>query len=491
VLSTDWDVDLDAALRRIEDYVNVLLERQYDQLADSLRDFLYDLLNYPLKRPWRESLAIFADHWEERGLKLTPRTLNAIGDLIEAELGDRSTSPADDTSADGAPQILLAVYQRPRRRTPAKKGAKGRSRGSAKSKPKDPYPHGKRLPAGKWVKGSEGNGVYKLENPIKLPTGKIVDAVEYREGLPVFDKWALKGEDVTIALTGKHTIDRQEALKAWSKATGRSRPQPRYVFHHDGLTTDLGTYQGRSVFVGRMQLIPEELNKLPHIGSARMARQFTLDPVVAREVNYLALKGKGPLVAARRRVAGMIAKRSRKVARMVPIIGGAVSLVFFAEDVEAHGLGGALVRATPLLGDLVSAYDLGRELAEHIEAQARSNLEKEYEKVNRAWRRAHAAAMQLTSAEFNKLAQTIHVSKRYIQPEEILNAIQEPLNQYYGEVHSAYVDIYRDQSEDAPDWSPPSPSDNGALQSRLQRAKERLERNLKDALVDRGTVPFS
>ena len=82
-----WEQDLKAALEEVQQVVNDELDRQYGQLGESLRDFFYELFNYPLERPWPESLAIFAEHWTDRGLKLTPRTLNAIWRLIAEELG--------------------------------------------------------------------------------------------------------------------------------------------------------------------------------------------------------------------------------------------------------------------------------------------------------------------------------------------------------------------------------------------------------------------
>jgi len=87
VLPDYWERDLEAALEEVQQVVNDELGRQYGQLGESLRDFLYELFNYPLERPWPDSLAIFAEHWTDRGLKMTPRTLDSIWQLIAEELG--------------------------------------------------------------------------------------------------------------------------------------------------------------------------------------------------------------------------------------------------------------------------------------------------------------------------------------------------------------------------------------------------------------------
>jgi hypothetical protein len=105
----DWHQFIDAALRRVERYVNEELARQYQQLVDSLHAFLDDLFNYPLVDDWRKSLARFAEHWEDRGLKLTDRTIAALERLIERRIGGSlamalAESPAIvPVVADGAP----------------------------------------------------------------------------------------------------------------------------------------------------------------------------------------------------------------------------------------------------------------------------------------------------------------------------------------------------------------------------------------------------
>ena len=54
-----------------------------------LADFLNDLLNYPLVRPWRESLDLFQEHyWQQVGLKLTGESYDRVAAFIERCIAD-------------------------------------------------------------------------------------------------------------------------------------------------------------------------------------------------------------------------------------------------------------------------------------------------------------------------------------------------------------------------------------------------------------------
>ena len=99
----NWNDAQDALLTKLEASVNEQLRRQYDRLMDSLRDFLHDLFNYPMERPWRQSLAGFSSPWNERGLKLNDRTISSLERLIAnrlentialAQAGDSTSTPA-------------------------------------------------------------------------------------------------------------------------------------------------------------------------------------------------------------------------------------------------------------------------------------------------------------------------------------------------------------------------------------------------------------
>ena len=82
----DWDTAQDAALDKLQSSVNEQLRRQYLNLVESMQGFLHDLLNYPLERPWRQTLTRFTSHWENRGLKLSSRTVQSLEELLSARL---------------------------------------------------------------------------------------------------------------------------------------------------------------------------------------------------------------------------------------------------------------------------------------------------------------------------------------------------------------------------------------------------------------------
>lgn len=488
-----WRRELLVVLEEAQHVANDELSHQLGQLGASLRDFLYDLFNYPLVRPWPESLAIFAEHWTDRGLQLTPKTLQAIWELIAEELGGGShVFDAEDLGAYApeaaeASGIMLASARPSRggqRRKTSKKPRRGRRKATSPA-----LPHGKRFPGGKWVKGVEGNGLYRLDKPIRLSTGPVVKEIPYQDGLPIFDKWAVKGEDVVIAITGEHGFDQPQALKAWKDHTGKTQPKKRHVFHHDGLSTKIGEHRGKKIFTSRMQLVPEELNRLAHVGSAKMARDLGVDPGIAREVNDLAIEGKGPLGRIRKRLLKQVGERLKLLRKGIPIIGGALTLIFFTDDVEAHGVGGALVRATPLLGDLVGAYDLGNELAAKIREEANQQLQEAYADANDPARFAHAAARRQTAAAFNELAKAIRVTK-YMQPNEIAEAVQEPLLGFYGEVFLIYSKMYRGGTVTDPRGAVPTTTEK-AIEVRMRRAKEALNRELRNKLQQAPGVPLS
>jgi len=71
-----------------EEYGRLRQER-LETMNDCLTDFLDDLLNYPLLRPWRESLDQFQEHyWQQLGLRLTPESYELVAKIIEREVND-------------------------------------------------------------------------------------------------------------------------------------------------------------------------------------------------------------------------------------------------------------------------------------------------------------------------------------------------------------------------------------------------------------------
>ena len=90
---------------------------------------------------------------------------------------------------------------------------------------------------------------------------------------------------------------------------------------------------------------------------------------------------KGTLVAraAKKIKTGVIPKGirhlvGRSIARVIPLVSTGLAIIEFSDNVEAHGVGGAAARAVPVLGDLISAHDLGSELAKQIRDDASAGI---------------------------------------------------------------------------------------------------------------------
>jgi hypothetical protein len=84
---------------------------------------------------------------------------------------------------------------------------------------------------GTW-KGTPGNGKFELEKPI-IANGKRVTHIEFKNGLPVLDKFILPGKTATIILTGENGIDQANAKRAWQELNPGKELPPNSVFHHD------------------------------------------------------------------------------------------------------------------------------------------------------------------------------------------------------------------------------------------------------------------
>jgi len=78
-------------LARLRRRVRPARQQRFDAMNGCLTDFLDDLLNYPLLRPWRESLDHFQEHyWEQLGLRLTPESYQIVVAIIERAVNDPS-----------------------------------------------------------------------------------------------------------------------------------------------------------------------------------------------------------------------------------------------------------------------------------------------------------------------------------------------------------------------------------------------------------------
>lgn len=160
-------------------------------------------------------------------------------------------------------------------------GSGGRVAGSAEriaANPSDPsrwY-----LPSdakGEWL-GAKGESTFRLKKPINV-NGKLVHEIEFIKGVPVLDKFALPGNAATIILTGDHPTDIRHAEEAWRNLNPGKKLPDNATFHHDLLhaTEHTVTIDGKKtkVLVGKMQLIPADVNKAVfHQDSASVAAKY-------------------------------------------------------------------------------------------------------------------------------------------------------------------------------------------------------------------------
>ena len=77
---------------------------------------------------------------------------------------------------------------------------------------------------GTWL-GEKGKSTFRLKTPEKV-NGKLVRDIEYHQGVPILDKFALPGRTATIVLTGDHDTDIRHAEEAWKRLNpGRVLPK--------------------------------------------------------------------------------------------------------------------------------------------------------------------------------------------------------------------------------------------------------------------------
>lgn len=410
------------------------IERAAEPFGFALDWFLADLFRGRLPADWRERWHAFVDEQAEHGFFVEPTSVRELEAWIEAwarycgllpvenhrpvrELGGQWLAMRDAPTANTAPSSGVHVVL-------------------AAGPPNAGGPPRGRLPRsdGNWD-GARGTSVWRPNHPIKLKNGITITKVPYRDGMPVFDEWS-KG-DVKIAITGEPGFDRSNALRAW-QANGGGKLPDDYVFHHDGLTTETIRYKGRDVLVGRMQLVPAGLNRrVPHIGSAAAARFFAGKDKrelkrLAKEINEMALKGIGPLTKVAKRFKSLLAKGAKRIGRIVPLVGGVLVILDFTEDAEAHGIGGALIRSTPLLGDVVTLYDVASDLADEIKSGADQEFQDNLERINKTSREAHRAAASVTLQVFNDIARRVHVTNPYFDAQ----ALRKPIENYYETVRA-------------------------------------------------------
>ncbi len=303
---------------------------------------------------------------------------------------------------------------------------------------------------GEWV-GAKGDSNFRLKTPVNV-NGKLVHEIEFTKGVPVLDKFALPGNTATIILTGDHAIDIRHAEEAWRNLNpGKSLPD-NATFHHDLLhaTEQTVTIDGKKtkVLVGKMQLVPRDVNQAVfHEGSASVAKKYyqgldiDIGSVASLAKKDARLAGQSRTVVSRalgKIKPGKIAKGlapfvGRSIVRAIPIVGSGLAILEFADNAEAHGVGGAVARATPLLGDLIAAHDLGSELSKQIRDDADAAAVEVQHELNEPSRKAWEQADRQTIAAYNELASQIKVTNPpqsgegsgLVDPQEIATALNE------------------------------------------------------------------
>lgn len=434
--------------------------------AHELREFLHDILT-------PEAFFIREGAWDPSKHPRLGADPNA-GWFADKGTGSTSTggnAPNTDSTNQPDPedegrskfQLTSTKGGRDKSRTGSKSGANKSSAGAASG----PLPHEQTDPAnwylpsddrGTWS-GVKGDSKLLLKSPVEAG-GKMVREIHYQGGLPVLDHLALPGNTATIVLTGDSKADIANAKIAWQKLNPGKQIPGDSVFHHDLLhVTEVSTtINGKKtkVLVGKMHLIPSDAHRIVyHEGSASIARKFyqgldvdiSLIKQLAKEqvdlvTDASSLVARGTLSIK----PGAVPKRLRRligrnVIRAIPLVGTGLAIFEFTDNVEAHGLGGAAARATPILGDLISAHDLGSELAKGIVDDANNSADDTYRKnqgiIDEAWQKASAETIQ----SYQELSQKITVTNagshlpRLVDPHEVADALDSHRNKMQSAIH--------------------------------------------------------
>lgn len=305
---------------------------------------------------------------------------------------------------------------------------------------------------GAWL-GEKGDSTFRLKTPVDV-NGKLIHDIEFKKGVPVLDKFTLPGNTATIILTGDHGVDQRRAEAAWRKLNPGMKLPDSATFHHDLLNVaeEVVTIEGKKtkVLVGKMRLVPTKVHETVfHQGSASVARRFYegigLD---WKSVKTFVDEGSDAASNAVARGAknikpGKIAKGikalvGRSIARAIPFVGTGLVLLEFTANVEAHGLGGAMLRATPVLGDLIAVHDLASDLAKQIEDEANAAASEYTRELNESVRKAWEEADEQMLAAFQELAPQIDVTNKreggyrpLVDPAEIAAVLESFRNQMF------------------------------------------------------------
>jgi hypothetical protein len=301
---------------------------------------------------------------------------------------------------------------------------------------------------GTWS-GAKGDSTFRLKTPVEV-NGRLVHEIQYTNGVPILDKFKLPGKTATIILTGESGTDIRNAEAAWKKLNPGKELPKNATFHHDLLHAAEETVmidgKKTKVLVGKMHLVPTDVNDAVfHQGSASVARKYyqgigaeigSIERLAQAEASLAGEAGTVVARAASKIKAGKIAKGilpfvGRNVVRAIPLIGTGLAVLQFADNVEAHGVGGAVARAVPVLGDLISAHDLGSDLAKQIVDDANAAADERHRALNAPVRKAWEKANEQTIAAFNELAPQIEVTNVkqsdadiLVDPHEVADALR-------------------------------------------------------------------
>ena len=311
---------------------------------------------------------------------------------------------------------------------------------------------------GTWL-GKKGESTFRLKEPVSV-NGKLVRDIEFKKGLPALDKFALPGKTARIILTGDSDADIRHAEEAWKQLNPGKKLPERATFHHDllNVTEHIETIDGKKikVLVGEMPLVPTEIHQpLHHQGSASAAARYyegigndTKDAIKQLSKKQASVAGTAEdfvARAAKKIRPGKVAKGllpfvGRTVLKALPLINTGLALLEFSDNVQAHGVGGAIVRATPFLGSVITAHDVGTDLAKQITDDAKASVSAHDREINAPVDQAREEANRQTLDAFHELASKIQVTNlpesgtgQLVDPEEVKDA----LNLYHGRMMEA------------------------------------------------------
>jgi hypothetical protein len=388
-----------------------------------------------------------------------------VASISEPSWGERSDIPVspdvresvDPITGFDAPPVRESNWNpadHPRTGSPPNRGwwaSKGGGAGGSGAPADASDPSRWYLPSddkGRWISGKKGEGIFRLNTPVDV-NGKMVRDIKFKNGAPILDGFTLPGKTATIVLTGDGATDIRNAEEAWKKLNpGKELPR-NATFHHDLLhaTEHTVIIDGKKtkVLVGKMPLIPTAANQAVfHEGTAAVGKKYyhglatDTDAVKALAKKEASLAGDAGSVvakAAKKIKPGQVAKGilpfvGRNVVRAIPLVGTGLAIAEFADNVKAHGVGGAVARATPVLGDLMSAHDLGSALADDIKTRADQRLAQTQADINRPVDEAGQKANEQTIKAYNELAPQIRVTnnayegQRIVDPHEVVDALQ-------------------------------------------------------------------